>query len=59
VTAIDFSTEIVVAATFEDGVLVLRPRDLPEAEVRRWREGDELVWSFLGAFTARLRRDPA
>ena len=64
VTAIDYTTAIVVAASFEDGALVLRPRDLPDidgqrAEVRRWREGEELVWSFLGAFVARLRRDAA
>jgi hypothetical protein len=59
VTALDFTTAIVVAATFEDGVLVLRPRDLPGMEVRRWREGDDLVWSFLGAFVARLRPEPA
>ena len=37
VMALDFVTPIVVAATFEDGVLVLRPRGLPGVEVRRWR----------------------
>jgi hypothetical protein len=57
VMALDFTTEIVVAATFEDGVLVLRPRDLPGAEVRRWRDGEDLMWSYLNAFTARLSRD--
>jgi hypothetical protein len=56
VAAIDFTTPIVVAATFEDGVLVLRPRDLPGIEVRRWREGDQLVWDYAGAFTARMER---
>jgi hypothetical protein len=58
VMALDFTTEIVVAASFEDGALVLRPRDLPGAEVRRWRDGADLMWSYLGAFTARLSRDP-
>jgi hypothetical protein len=56
VAAIDFTTPIVVAATFEDGALVLRPRDLPGFEVRRWREGDQLVWDYAGAFTARMER---
>lgn len=58
VMALDFKTEIVVAASFEDGALVLRPRDIPAAEVRRWRDGEHLMWSYLGAFTARLARDP-
>jgi hypothetical protein len=54
VMAADFSTPISVAAAFEDGVLVLRPRDLPGVEVRRWREGDHLVWRYHTLFTARL-----
>jgi hypothetical protein len=58
VMASDFTTPIVVAATYEDGVLVLRPRDLPGIEVRRWREGDQLVWAYHTAFTARLERTP-
>jgi hypothetical protein len=56
VTAGDFTTEISVAASFEDGVLVLRPRGLDGVEVRRWRDGDDLLWDYAGAFTARLRR---
>src|SRR5579863_8458532 len=36
----DFTTPIVVAASFEDGVLVLRPDGLPGVEVRRRRDGD-------------------
>ena len=56
VMAVDLSTPISVAATFEDGVLVLRPRDVPEVEVRRWREGDQLVWAFHTLFTARMER---
>ena len=43
---------ITVVATYEDGVHVLRPVGLP-VEVRRRREGDQLVWDYLG-FTARL-----
>jgi hypothetical protein len=54
VMAADFTTPIEVVASYEDGVHVLRPSGLP-VEVRRWREGDELVWSYVG-FTARLER---
>ena len=56
VMAIDFSTPIVVAAAFEDGVLVLRPDGLPGVEVRRWREGDQLVWRYHTLFTIRMER---
>jgi hypothetical protein len=56
VMAVDFTTRIAVAASFEDEVLVLRPRDLPGVEVRRWRDGDQLVWDYAGAFTARMDR---
>jgi len=52
----DFSTEISVAATFEDGALVLRPRGLPGVEVRRWFDGDFLMWKYHVLFTARLER---
>jgi len=55
VMAIDFSTPLQVAATFEDGVLVMRPHGMP-VEVRRWREGEQLVWEYSIAFTARLDR---
>jgi hypothetical protein len=58
VMAIDFTTPISVAASFEDGVLVLRPRDVPDVEVRRWRDGEDLMWSYHTAFTARLRQQP-
>ncbi len=59
VMAADFTTPIVVAGSFEQGVLVLRPRGLPGVEVRRWREGPHLVWRYHSAFTARLERvDP-
>ena len=56
VMAADFTTPIAVAARFEDAVLVLRPRDLPGVEVRRWREGPQLVWEYHTAFTARMER---
>jgi hypothetical protein len=52
--ALDFVTPIVVAASFEDGELVLRPRGLPGVEVRRRRDGEQLVWQYHTAFTARL-----
>jgi hypothetical protein len=52
----DFTTRIVVAATFEDGALVLRPRGLPGVEVRRWRDGEQLMWKYHTMFTARLER---
>lgn len=56
VAGADFSTPIVVAATFEDGTLVLRPRGMPGVEVRRWRDGEHLMWQYHTAFTARLER---
>jgi hypothetical protein len=56
VMAVDFTTPISVAATFEDGVLVLRPRGLDGVEVRRWREGDQVLWSYHTLFTVRMDR---
>ena len=56
VMAIDFKTPIEVAAAYEDGVLVLRPRGLDGVEVRRWREGDQLVWQYHTLFTTRSVR---
>jgi hypothetical protein len=55
VMAIDFSTPLQVAATYEAGVLVMRPHGMP-VEVKRWREGEQLVWEYSIAFTARLNR---
>ncbi|MGH9079483.1 MAG: hypothetical protein ACRDYE_05285 [Acidimicrobiales bacterium] len=56
---VDFATPIRVAATFEDGALVLRPMGLPGVEVRRWLDGDQLRWRYGPLFTARLERvDP-
>jgi hypothetical protein len=56
VAAIDFTTPIEVAASYEDGVLVLRPKDMPGVEVRRWREGDALLWRYHTLFTTRSVR---
>jgi len=57
VAEFDKTTPITVVATFEDGVHVLRPVGVP-IEVRRRRDGDQLVWDYVG-FTARLDRvDP-
>lgn len=52
VAEFDLTTEIHVVATYEDGVHVLRPQGMP-IEVRRRREGDHMIWDYVG-FTARL-----
>ena len=54
VMAVDYSTPISVAASFEDGALVLRPSNLDGVEVRRRREGDDILWEYHSLFTARL-----
>jgi len=56
VMATDFATPITVAANYEGGVLVLRPEGLPDVEVRRWREGDDLMWRYHTLFTTRSER---
>jgi hypothetical protein len=56
VMASDFTTPIVVAAAFEEGVLVLRPDGLPGVEVRRWRDGDRVVWRYHTLFTVQMER---
>ena len=56
VMAADFVTPISIAATFENGVLVLRPRDLEGVEVKRWLDGEHLMWEYSTFFTARLER---
>jgi hypothetical protein len=56
VLQVDFRTEVHVTASFEDGVLVLRPEGLPGVEVRRWREGDQLLWKYHTLFTVTLER---
>jgi hypothetical protein len=57
VAGVDFTTPITVVATYEAGVHVLRPVGLPGVEVTRRRDGEHLVWTYLG-FTARLERVP-
>jgi len=52
VAEFDLTTSIHVAASYEDGVHVLRPEGIP-IEVRRWRDGEHLMWQYVG-FTARL-----
>ena len=54
VAEFDKSTAITVVATYEGDVHVLRPVGLP-IEVRRWRDGDHMMWKYL-KFTARLKR---
>lgn len=54
VAAADMTTPITVVASFEDGVHVLRPVGAP-IEIKRWIDGDQLVWEYVG-FTARLDR---
>lgn len=54
VAEFDKTTEITVVATYEDGVHVLRPVGMP-IEVKRWRDGDQMMWQYVG-FTARLDR---
>lgn len=57
VAEFDKTTPIVVVASFEDSVHVLRPVGVP-IEVRRWMVEGDLMWQYLG-FTARLVRVPA
>lgn len=54
VAEFDLATRIHVVATYEHGVHVLRPDGMP-IEIRRWREGDHMMWQYLG-FDARLER---
>jgi len=56
VAAADFATPIVVAASYEDGVLVLRPQGMDGVEVRRWRDGEHLMWSYHSAFVMKMER---
>lgn len=55
VAQIDYSTPIVVVASYENGVHVLRPIDMPLTVTRRL-DGDVLVWNYGGVFVARLDR---
>jgi hypothetical protein len=56
VMAADTAVEISVAASFEDGELVLRPKGMAGVEVRRRLDADQLVWTYHVLFTARLER---
>ncbi len=56
VMAADFVTPISISATFENDVLVLRPRGLEGVEVKRWLDGDHLMWEYSTFFTVRLER---
>jgi len=56
VMAHDFTTLITVSASYEDGALVLRPKGLPGIEVRRWLDGNQLVWEYAAGCTVRLDR---
>lgn len=59
VMAADHTTPVHVTASFEDGVLVLRPEGMPDVVVRRSIEGDQLVFAYAGLFEARMRRRPS
>lgn len=52
----DFKTPISVAATFENDVLILRPRGFDGVEIKRWFEGKHLMWEYSTFFTVRLER---
>ena len=54
VAEFDKVTEIHVIATYENNVHVLRPQGMA-IEVKRWRDGDHLMWQYL-SFTARLEK---
>ena len=56
VMAADFVTPISVSATFEKSVLVLRPRGLEGVEIKRWFDGQNLMWEYSTFFTVRLER---
>jgi hypothetical protein len=57
VAEFDLKTRIVVVATYEHGVHVLRPVGLP-IEVTRRLDGEHMVWKYLD-FVARLERTEA
>lgn len=56
VAAGDKTTPIRVAASFEDGVFVLRPEGMPGVEVRRWLDGEHLMWQYHTVFSMRLEK---
>ena len=56
VMAVDFATPLVVTASFENGVFVLRPDGDDAIRVTRHLEGDRLIWDYAGVFRATLER---
>jgi hypothetical protein len=52
----DHKTPIVVVATYENGVHVLRPVGIPGIEVRRRRDGAQMVFDYIGGVRMRLDR---
>jgi hypothetical protein len=54
VAEFDKATPITVVASYENSVHVLRPVGI-DIEVTRRRDGEDMVWQYLG-FTARLTR---
>jgi len=52
----DLTTRLRVVATYEDGVHVLRPVGISGIEVRRRRDGDQMVFDYVGGVTIRLER---
>ena len=55
VAEFDRQTPITVVATYENGVHVLRPVGMPGIEVTRRRDGNDIIWKYVG-FEARLQR---
>ena len=55
VAEFDRQTPITVVASYEDGVHILRPVGLPGIEVTRRRDGEHMIWTYVG-FEARLQR---
>ncbi len=55
----DRATPLVVRASYEDGVHVLRPEGLEGVEVRRWVEDGELRWTYAGLMTSSERMGDA
>ena len=48
--------KITVAATFENGVHILRPKGMPDLTVEREMVDGDLVWRYGPAFVLRLER---
>lgn len=61
VAEFDHATPIHVVASYEEGVHVLRPIGLPGVEVTRRRDGEQMVWDYIGfrSWLERLGPPPA